>query len=71
MSAPIPQAEWRIVRAAIDEMIERARDNLEHNNPETDTAALRGRIKALRALIAWGEPEPIPEIDQPPDYLDR
>lgn len=68
MSAPLPQMEWAKVRAWADECIERARDTLEHSAPEHTAAETRGRIKALRALIAWGEPEEMPDYTPPPEY---
>lgn len=68
MSGPLPQPEWAKVREWADEGLARAHDALEHHSPEHVSAELRGRIKALRALIAWGEPEPLPDFTPPPEY---
>lgn len=58
MMPPLQRQDWARVRAEIDRCIDQARRHLE--NPGNDLPATnfwRGRIRALRDLIAWGEPE--------------
>lgn len=68
MSAPLASYEWEKVRKWAEERISETHKRLESALDPIATAQERGRIKALRSLIEWGEPEPAPEIDTPPPY---
>lgn len=59
---------WRRVRKHATDEIEIARTELERSGmPAIDTEFRRGRIAALRALLALGEPKPDTPI-QPGDH---
>lgn len=55
--------EWpEFKRQVLLTEIESLRDQLEHAQPEFQTATLRGRIAALRKIIATVEPDHIDAI---------
>lgn len=58
---PLNSGDWRKVREIIDQRIALHQLSLESSNHDAlATAMLRGRIRELRDLIAWGEPRSAP-----------
>lgn len=49
--------EWPGFKAKLEAEIESKRSELEIDQPESTTAALRGHIAALRGIIAMVEPK--------------
>ncbi|GAA4108817.1 hypothetical protein ACFFTN_01415 [Aminobacter aganoensis] len=63
MSIDLNSATWQAVRDHAEKAVEASRDRLEGahlNASETDIE--RGRIKALREILALGSDKPKPEI---------
>ena len=71
MSASLPPPEvtlseddrhtvlWLRLKAHLTEKLDAARAENDRLQPEPETAFLRGRIKALKRILALGDPSPI------------
>lgn len=58
-------SSWLKIKDEINERIGLLRVKNDGDLSEVETARLRGRIAALKDLVAWGEPDqPIPVADE-------
>lgn len=68
MTCPISATAWVEVRGFAVRSIADLTERLESPLDPIETARVRGEIKALRKLIAWGEPAENHTIAMSPGY---
>ncbi len=61
-SADLASTTWLKVKGQVERLIEKARARNDNPLPPEETAALRGEIKALKALLRLGQEKP-PAMD--------
>lgn len=66
MKVDVHSATWQAVRSKIHDSIEAARKRLEMSLPVNETDIERGKIIALREVIAMGDPPKTFEFNENP-----
>ena len=68
MTVDVHSGTWAAIRQAIRTRISDLHLDLERPQSEGETNLLRGRIEAMREILAFGEPAERPQFTEPKLY---